>query len=657
MNIQNTPPVTLISDSPPLTTGEGSVSTAGPLDQSFWSMISSQLGLTQGKTGQGENSTTELDVSEKTIHSAILDSNDLVYQGSTETAPRALIGRAQPQAQQGTMKSIAERVTTSKEDPIAAQIDMSMNLQGLSATVETAPGITLAATPESNVSPRTEIPDAFSPDVTRSSAYLTEGWPNITSRQVALTSFDMPMHSDGKTLQLSDVSIAPASGKRVAAIDRGATIGSTTSEGAANVDTVNVGTPNAGNASVGTANAGAASAYAALNAGKSTFSLEPGGEALNRVPLNVAPERAPNRAEVTVTREMLLPPSNQASAERVAGLRPQPQSSAPSDTSSNVMLASTALSPSESASPPTNGRAANEFRKAYLRPSATVQAYAEQRSTAGDKVMRGQPLEADAFAPESFKVQHKASALDPTQAGRRSLANNSVANWQSLDLQLQTTGDNKPNLGIVRGTVTHSTAPPFSGSFLSVQSSADSEAQTAPSPLSTSSEDDAVKANTLPPPSAERQATKLDSNLLVERFHTTSFNAKVWSNDASQRISMMVARNLESAEIQIDPPELGPISVRVAMHNDQLSLQFLSPHGQVRDFIEQHMNQLERLLDEQGLELGTADVSAGSNREEGAKQDAERGSPIIDEDEDNSAGKLTESPGDLASQGNIDTFI
>lgn len=69
------------------------------------------------------------------------------------------------------------------------------------------------------------------------------------------------------------------------------------------------------------------------------------------------------------------------------------------------------------------------------------------------------------------------------------------------------------------------------------------------------------------------------------------------------------SQNLQSAEIQLDPAELGRMEVRIDMNRDQAQITFLSPHAGVRDALEGQMQRLRDMFDQQGLGLMNVNVS------------------------------------------------
>lgn len=88
-----------------------------------------------------------------------------------------------------------------------------------------------------------------------------------------------------------------------------------------------------------------------------------------------------------------------------------------------------------------------------------------------------------------------------------------------------------------------------------------------------------------------------------------------WRDALSERVMVMAARNGQVAEIQLDPPELGSLKVRVHIGQDQVSVSFSSPHASVRDAVEQSIPRLREMMEEQGLSLGESSVSDQSGDE------------------------------------------
>ena len=84
-----------------------------------------------------------------------------------------------------------------------------------------------------------------------------------------------------------------------------------------------------------------------------------------------------------------------------------------------------------------------------------------------------------------------------------------------------------------------------------------------------------------------------------------------WSQAFATRVLWQLDRGLERAEIQLEPPELGRLAIRVEMDGDRLNLQVQAQNAVAREALESALPRLRELLAEQGLSLGDADISSG----------------------------------------------
>lgn len=109
-----------------------------------------------------------------------------------------------------------------------------------------------------------------------------------------------------------------------------------------------------------------------------------------------------------------------------------------------------------------------------------------------------------------------------------------------------------------------------------------------------------------------------------------------WSQAVGDKVLWLAAQNVSAAEIRLDPPELGPMQVKVSITNDQASVSFTSHNPMVRDALDQQLNRLREMFSEQGLNLVNVDVSDKSfAQQEREREDANksRASTGVDEEE------------------------
>lgn len=85
--------------------------------------------------------------------------------------------------------------------------------------------------------------------------------------------------------------------------------------------------------------------------------------------------------------------------------------------------------------------------------------------------------------------------------------------------------------------------------------------------------------------------------------------SKGWSGAIAERVMWMVQGDQQFARLKLNPPNLGPLEVRVNIQQDQASVSFLASQAAVREALEQALPRLREMLDQQSLQLVRADVS------------------------------------------------
>lgn len=85
-----------------------------------------------------------------------------------------------------------------------------------------------------------------------------------------------------------------------------------------------------------------------------------------------------------------------------------------------------------------------------------------------------------------------------------------------------------------------------------------------------------------------------------------------WSDALGQKVVWMAGQQTQVAELHLNPPNLGPMEVRLSLSNDQVSAIFVSHQPAVREAIEAAMPRLREMLADSGMTLGNATVSSDS---------------------------------------------
>lgn len=85
-----------------------------------------------------------------------------------------------------------------------------------------------------------------------------------------------------------------------------------------------------------------------------------------------------------------------------------------------------------------------------------------------------------------------------------------------------------------------------------------------------------------------------------------------WGEVVAQRVSMMLGRQEQRLEMQLNPPNLGPMEVRLSLGSEQASIVFTSQHAAVREALAAATPRLTALLADQGIVLTDVQVASDS---------------------------------------------
>lgn len=96
-----------------------------------------------------------------------------------------------------------------------------------------------------------------------------------------------------------------------------------------------------------------------------------------------------------------------------------------------------------------------------------------------------------------------------------------------------------------------------------------------------------------------------------------------WADGLSDRVVWMVNQGVQSADLKLNPANLGQIDVRITVSDGQATVNFTSPHQHVRDAIESAMPRLREMMQDGGMSLAGANVSDQSARDQRQQATAE----------------------------------
>jgi flagellar hook-length control protein FliK len=133
-----------------------------------------------------------------------------------------------------------------------------------------------------------------------------------------------------------------------------------------------------------------------------------------------------------------------------------------------------------------------------------------------------------------------------------------------------------------------------------------------------------------------------------------------WNTDLGQQVTWMVREKIQVAELHLNPPDLGPLDIKLTVGEHETTAVFTSPHGAVREAIESALPRLREVLAESGVTLGNTSVTADSSRDgpasDPSRQPARREADGTAADSAAIRGPLSDSEYGMRRNGLVDLF-
>jgi flagellar hook-length control protein FliK len=79
-------------------------------------------------------------------------------------------------------------------------------------------------------------------------------------------------------------------------------------------------------------------------------------------------------------------------------------------------------------------------------------------------------------------------------------------------------------------------------------------------------------------------------------------------DETAQQVTWLVKNGLSEAEIRVKPADMGPISVRIEMNQNEATLSFAVTQAETRGAVQDSLHRLTEMLAESGISLGEANV-------------------------------------------------
>lgn len=90
-----------------------------------------------------------------------------------------------------------------------------------------------------------------------------------------------------------------------------------------------------------------------------------------------------------------------------------------------------------------------------------------------------------------------------------------------------------------------------------------------------------------------------------------------WAQQLGDRMVWMTRGDIQSAQININPAQLGPIQINISLNGDQMTAHFVAAHQEVRQALDDAMPRLREMLSGAGINLGQANVGSQTPQQQG----------------------------------------
>jgi len=117
---------------------------------------------------------------------------------------------------------------------------------------------------------------------------------------------------------------------------------------------------------------------------------------------------------------------------------------------------------------------------------------------------------------------------------------------------------------------------------------------------------------------------QIESTRLAQQTTANDKGINIFKPEGQQQLTekvrwMVNSRNI-SAEIRLDPPDLGGMNIKVNLSGDSASVSFVVQSQQAREALDQATPRLREMLEEQGIELGQSSVEQESRQSDGQSE-------------------------------------
>lgn len=160
--------------------------------------------------------------------------------------------------------------------------------------------------------------------------------------------------------------------------------------------------------------------------------------------------------------------------------------------------------------------------------------------------------------------------------------------------------------------------PSFAGQAQNVDPSLPANAPVTPALAVAAEKQDLASASSSSTPTAalapivSSHATSQPATVATAPVLSQPLGTHEWQQNLSQHITLFAKQGQQTAELRLNPEDLGQVHISLKLDNDQAQLQMVSAHGHVRAALEAALPVLRTSLAENGIQLTQSSVSSES---------------------------------------------
>jgi flagellar hook-length control protein FliK len=137
---------------------------------------------------------------------------------------------------------------------------------------------------------------------------------------------------------------------------------------------------------------------------------------------------------------------------------------------------------------------------------------------------------------------------------------------------------------------------------------------------------------------------------------TAGVDTPEFGQGLADRVSWMVDNNLNGAKLQVNPPQLGPIEVRISVQGDHAQVWLASHSALTRDALESSSPKLREMLGAQGFAQVSVDISQRSFQERSTQAQPYDWSPSVDRSASSAAMSTVAASMPRTPSGAVDAY-